>query len=175
LCDYYASRFSIDTRGLRLPGLISHVAGPGGGTTDYAVEMFYHAVRHGNYTCFVGPETRLDMAYMPDAIGGMMTLMAADAERLRYRNAYNITAMSVTPEDIAAAIRKHMPAFEIDYDVDPVRQAIADSWPRSLDDSAARADWDWAPRFGLGAMTQDMLARLQDKLKPAQRRMRTRS
>jgi len=172
LCDYYASRFSIDTRGLRLPGLISYVAAPGGGTTDYAVEMFYHAVRHGNYTCFVGPETRLDMAYMPDAITGMMNLMAVDAERLRYRNAYNITAMSVTPEDIAAAIREHIPSFEIDYDIDPVRQAIADSWPRSLDDSAARADWDWAPRFGLKAMTQDTLARLHDKLKPAQRRMR---
>jgi nucleoside-diphosphate-sugar epimerase len=103
----------------------------------------------------------------------MVDLMAADASRLRYRNAYNITAMSVTPEDIADAIRKHIPGFEIDYDVDPVRQAIADSWPRSLDDSAAHADWDWAPRYDLDAMTKDMLARLTVKLKPAPRRQRT--
>jgi nucleoside-diphosphate-sugar epimerase len=112
------------------------------------------------------------MMYMPDAISGMINLMAADAARLRYPNAYNITAMSVTPEDIAAAIRKHIPGFEIDYDVDPVRQAIADSWPRSLDDSAAHADWDWQPGFDLDAMTQDMLARLGDKLKPSRRRER---
>jgi nucleoside-diphosphate-sugar epimerase len=173
LCDYYASRFGVDTRGLRLPGLISYVAAPGGGTTDYAVEMFYHAIRYGRYTCFLSADTRLDMAYMPDAVAGMVDLMAADASRLRYRNAYNITAMSVTPEEIAAAIRKHIPSFEIDYDVDPVRQAIADSWPRSLDDSAAHADWDWAPRYDLDAMTKDMLARLTEKLKPAPRRQRT--
>jgi len=172
LCDYYASRFSIDTRGLRLPGLVSYVAAPGGGTTDYAVEMFYHAIRYGRYTCFLSADTRLDMMYMPDAIAGMINLMAADAGRLRYRNAYNITAMSVTPEDIAAAIRKHIPTFDIDYDVDPVRQAIADSWPRSLDDSAAHADWDWAPRFDLDAMTADMLARLKEKLKHAPRAKR---
>jgi nucleoside-diphosphate-sugar epimerase len=112
------------------------------------------------------------MAYMPDAISGMVNLMAADAARLRYRNAYNITAMSVTPDDIAAAIRKHVSGFEIDYDIDPVRQAIADSWPRSLDDSAARADWDWKPRFDLEAMTRDMLARLKEKLKVVRRRER---
>ena len=112
------------------------------------------------------------MAYMPDAIAGMIDLMAADPARLRYRNAYNITAMSVTPEEIAAAIRKHLPGFEIDYDIDPVRQAIADSWPRSLDDTAAHADWDWKPRFDLAAMTQDMLARLKEKLKVARRRER---
>jgi nucleoside-diphosphate-sugar epimerase len=161
LCDYYAARFGIDTRGLRLPGLISYVAAPGGGTTDYAVEMFYHALRYGRYTCFLSADTRLDMAYMPDAIAGMINLMAADPARLRYRNAYNITAMSVTPEE-----------FEIDYDIDPVRQAIADSWPRSLDDTAAHADWDWKPRFDLAAMTQDMLARLKEKLKVARRRER---
>lgn len=172
LCDYYASRFGIDTRGLRLPGLVSYVAAPGGGTTDYAVEMFYHAIRYGRYTCFLSADTRLDMMYMPDAIDGMVHLMAADAKRLRYRNAYNITAMSVTPEDIAAAIRRHIPAFEIDYDIDPVRQAIADSWPRSLDDSAAHEDWDWTPRFDLAAMTADMLARLGEKLKHASREKR---
>ncbi|MFN3623314.1 MAG: NAD-dependent epimerase/dehydratase family protein [Hyphomicrobium sp.] len=173
LCDYYALRFGVDTRGLRLPGLISYVAAPGGGTTDYAVEMFYHALRYGRYTCFLSADTRLDMMYMPDAISGMINLMAADEKRLRYRNAYNITAMSVTPEEIADAIRAHMPSFEIDYDVDPVRQAIADSWPRSLDDSAAHADWDWSPRFDLGAMTADMLARLDEKLKLPSRKKRS--
>lgn len=170
LCDYYAARFGIDTRGLRLPGLVSYVAAPGGGTTDYAVEMFYHAVRYGSYTCFLSADTRLDMMYMPDAIGAMVHLMEADAARLRYRNAYNITAMSVTPAEIAEAIRRHLPGFNVDYEIDPVRQAIADSWPRSLDDSAAHDDWDWAPRFGLDAMTGDMLARLEEKLKAARSR-----
>ena len=170
LCDYYASRFGIDTRGLRLPGLISYVAAPGGGTTDYAVEMFYHAVRYGRYTCFLGGETRLDMMYMPDAIAAMMDLMAADSGRLRYRNAYNVTAMSVTPAEIAAAIARHVPSFTVDYEVDPVRQAIADSWPRSLDDSAAHHDWGFAPRYDLEAMTADMLARLTSKLAAARSR-----
>jgi len=170
LCDYYASRFGIDTRGLRLPGLISYVAAPGGGTTDYAVEMFYHAVRYGRYTCFLGAETRLDMMYMPDAIAAMMDLMAADSGRLRYRNAYNVTAMSVTPAEIAAAIARHVPSFTVDYEVDPVRQAIADSWPRSLDDSAAHHDWGFAPRYDLEAMTADMLARLRSKLAAARSR-----
>ena len=170
LCDYYASRFGIDTRGLRLPGLISYVAAPGGGTTDYAVEMFYHAVRYGRYTCFLAAETRLDMMYMPDAIAAMMDLMAADSGRLRYRNAYNVTAMSVTPAEIAAAIARHVPSFTVDYEVDPVRQAIADSWPRSLDDSAAHHDWGFAPRYDLKAMTADMLARLWSKLAAARSR-----
>jgi nucleoside-diphosphate-sugar epimerase len=170
LCDYYASRFGIDTRGLRLPGLISYVAAPGGGTTDYAVEMFYHAVRYGRYTCFLSADTRLDMMYMPDAIAAMMDLMAADSGRLRYRNAYNVTAMSVTPAEIAAAIARHVPSFTVDYEIDPVRQAIADSWPRSLDDSAAHHDWGFAPRYDLEAMTADMLARLKDKLAAARGR-----
>ena len=170
LCDYYAGRFGIDTRGLRLPGLISYVATPGGGTTDYAVEMFYHAVRYGSYTCFLSADTRLDMMYMPDAIGAMMDLMAADSGRLRYRNAYNVTAMSVTPAEIATAIARQVPGFTVDYEVDPVRQAIADSWPRSLDDSAAHADWGFAPRYDLEAMTTDMLARLMSKLAAARSR-----
>ena len=170
LCDYYALRFGIDTRGLRLPGLISYVAAPGGGTTDYAVEMFYHAVRYGRYTCFLSADTRLDMMYMPDAITAMMDLMAADSGRLRYRNAYNVTAMSVTPAEIAAAIAKQVPSFTVDYEVDPVRQAIADSWPRSLDDSAAHHDWGFAPRYDLEAMTTDMLARLKSKLAAARSR-----
>jgi nucleoside-diphosphate-sugar epimerase len=163
LCDYYASRFGVDTRGLRLPGLISYVAAPGGGTTDYAVEMFTHAVRFASYTCFLSADTRLDMMYMPDAIAAMMQLMEADIARLNHRNAYNVSAMSVTPAEIAAAIKRHIPGFAVDYEIDPVRQAIADSWPRSLDDSAARADWGFAPRFDLEAMTKDMLARLKAK------------
>jgi len=165
LCDYYAARFGLDVRGLRLPGLISYVAPPGGGTTDYAVEIFYQALRYKHYRCFVGPATRLDMMYMPDAVRAMIELMAADSAPLRHRNAYNITAMSLSPEDLAGEIRKHIPEFAIDYQVDPVRQAIADSWPRSLDDSAAREDWGWAPRFDLATMSADMLARLREKLK----------
>jgi nucleoside-diphosphate-sugar epimerase len=164
LGDYYAARFGLDVRGLRLPGLISYVAPPGGGTTDYAVEIFYSSLRYQHYRCFLGPHTRLDMMYMPDAIRAMIELMEADSGRLHYRNAYNITAMSITPEDLAAEIRKHIPGLALDYQVDPVRQSIADSWPRSLDDSAARADWGWAPRFDLATMTTDMLVRLRPKV-----------
>jgi nucleoside-diphosphate-sugar epimerase len=164
LCDYYAARFGLDVRGLRLPGLVSYVAPPGGGTTDFAVEIFYQALRYKHYRCFVGPETRLDMMYMPDAVRAMIELMEADGGRLKHRNAYNVTAMSLSPEDLAAEIRKHIPDLAIDYQVDPVRQSIADSWPRSLDDSAARQDWGWAPRFDLATMSTDMLARLREKL-----------
>jgi nucleoside-diphosphate-sugar epimerase len=164
LCDYYAARFGVDVRGLRLPGLVSYVAPPGGGTTDYAVEIFYSALRYQHYRCFLGAATRLDMMYMPDATRAMIELMEADGGPLRYRNAYNITAMSISPADLAGEIRRHIPQFAIDYQVDPVRQSIADSWPRSLDDSAAREDWGWAPRFDLAAMTADMLARLGEKL-----------
>ncbi|MDJ0944761.1 MAG: L-threonine 3-dehydrogenase [Kiloniellales bacterium] len=167
LCDYYALRFGIDTRGVRLPGLISYVAPPGGGTTDYAVDIFYHALRYGRYTCFLKPDTCLDMMYMPDAIRAMIEVMEADPARLVHRNAFNITAMSFTPQVLAEAIRKHLPGFTIDYEVDPVRQAIADSWPRSLDDSAAREEWDWAPAYDLPAMTGDMLSKLDAKLKAA--------
>jgi nucleoside-diphosphate-sugar epimerase len=163
LCDYYWSRFGVDTRGLRLPGLISHVAPPGGGTTDYAVEIFHQALRYKHYTCFLGAATRLDMMYMPDAIRAMIELMAADASRLEHRNAYNITAMSITPAELADEMRKHIPDFVIDYRVDPMRQAIAESWPRSLDDSAARAEWGWSPKFDLAATTTEMLARLREK------------
>jgi nucleoside-diphosphate-sugar epimerase len=164
LCDYYAERLGVDTRGLRLPGLISYVAPPGGGTTDYAVEIFYQALRYKHYTCFLGRDTRLDMMYMPDATRAMIELMEAEVERLHFRNAYNITAMSVTPAELADEIRKHIPDFVIDYRIDPLRQSIADSWPRSLDDSAARADWGWAPKFELEAMTADMLARIRERL-----------
>ena len=164
LCDYYAQRFGVDARGLRLPGVISYVTLPGGGTTDYAVEMFYHALQHGHYTCFLRPDSRLDMMYMPDALRAMIELMNADPGRLRHRNAFNVTAMSITPEQLADEIRRHLPEFQVDYDVDRTRQGIADSWPRSLDDSAAREEWDWQPEWDLAAMTRDMLDRLAKKL-----------
>lgn len=166
LCDYYALRFGLDTRGLRLPGLISHSAPPGGGTTDYAVDIFYQAIRYRHYTCFLGPDTRLDMMYMPDAIRTMIEVMEADPARLVHRNAFNIAAMSFTPAELGAAITTRIPGFVIDYDVDPVRQAIADSWPRRMDDSAARAEWDWRPRYDLAAMVADMLEQLGRRLKP---------
>ncbi len=164
LCDYYARRFGVDTRGLRLPGIISYVAPPGGGTTDYAVEIFHHAIRYRRYTCFLRADTRLDMMYMPDTLRAIIALMEADPARLHHRNAFNITAMSITPAELAQAIRRHVPEFVIDYRIDPVRQAIADSWPRSLDDSAARAQWGWAPAYDLEAMTADMLERLAERL-----------
>ena len=164
LGDYYHTRFGLDTRGLRLPGLISHVAPPGGGTTDYAVDIFYHALREKHFTCFLRPDARLDMMYMPDAVAAIMRLMEADARCLGHRNAFNVTAMSITPEELAAEIRRHIPDFVIDYEVDPLRQAIADSWPDSMDDSAARAEWDWAPRYDLASMTADMIEKLRPKL-----------
>jgi nucleoside-diphosphate-sugar epimerase len=164
LCDYYASRFGLDVRGLRLPGLISYVAPPGGGTTDYAVEMFHQALRYKHYSCFLKADARLPMMYMPDAIRATIALMEADGARLRYRNAYNVAAMSITPAELAAEIRTHVPGFVIDYRVDPVRQSIAESWPLSLDTSAAREDWGFAPQFDLAAMTADMLVRLSLKI-----------
>ena len=167
LCDYYALRFGLDTRGLRLPGLISHVALPGGGTTDYAVDIFYQAIRYGHYTCFLKPDTRLDMMYMPDAIRAMISVMEADPAKLAHRNAFNVAAMSFTPEELAESIRAHIPDFVVDYEVDPVRQAIADSWPESIDDSAARAEWGWQPEFDLAAMTKDMLDTLGARITPA--------
>jgi nucleoside-diphosphate-sugar epimerase len=164
LCDYYHARYGLDVRGVRYPGLISWGALPGGGTTDYAVEIFYRALENGRYTCFLAPDTQLDMMYMPDALRASIELMEADPERLRHRNAFNVTSMQLTPERLAASIREWIPEFEIDYEVDPVRQAIAESWPRSIDDSAARAEWDWKPEFDLPAMTRDMLTNLSARL-----------
>jgi nucleoside-diphosphate-sugar epimerase len=165
LCDYYQRRFGVDTRGLRYPGIISHVALPGGGTTDYAVEIFYEAIRNRRYTCFLAPDTRLDMMYMPDAVKAAIDLMNADPARLEHRNAFNLTAVNFTPDQLAAEIKKHIPRFTIDYEVDPVRQAIADSWPSSIDDSAARREWGWQPDYDLDALTRDMLANLRKKLR----------
>jgi nucleoside-diphosphate-sugar epimerase len=164
LCDYYHQRFGVDTRGVRFPGIVSHGAPPGGGTTDYAVEIFYEAIRHEHYTCFLKPDTRLDMMYMPDAMKAAIAVMEADTARLVHRNAFNVTAMNFTPEELAAEIRKYIPDFEIDYKVDPIRQAIADSWPHWLDDGAARAEWGWSPDHDLASMTRDMLENLRPKL-----------
>ncbi len=161
LADYYHTRFGLDTRGLRLPGLISNVAPPGGGTTDYAVDIFYQAIETGRFTCFLRPDSRLDMMYMPDALAAIIGLMEADPARLVHRNAFNVAAMSFTPEELAAEIARHVPGFTIDYAVDPLRQAIADSWPDSMDDSAARAEWGWAPRYDVAAMSADMLETLR--------------
>lgn len=157
LCNYYHKKYGVDTRGVRYPGIISNVTLPGGGTTDYAVEIYYEAVRKKHYTCFLKSDTYLDMVYMPDAIKAAVDIMEADPARLRHRNAFNITAMSFSPEDQAAYIRQHIPEFEISYNVDPVRQALANSWPNSLEDYAARVEWGWNPQFDLDAMTADML------------------
>jgi nucleoside-diphosphate-sugar epimerase len=164
LADYYHRRFGVDARGVRYPGLISYVAPPGGGTTDYAVDIFYHALQEGEYSCFLREDTRLDMMYMPDAIRGTIELMEADAGRLKHRNAFNMGAMQFTPAELAAEIRGHLPGFRMHYQVDPMRQAIADSWPRRLDDSAARAEWGWAPQYDLAALVADMLDKLGEKL-----------
>jgi nucleoside-diphosphate-sugar epimerase len=164
LCDYYFRRFGVDARGLRFPGLISYVAPPGGGTTDYAVAIFYEAILHGHYTCFLRADTQMDMMYMPDALSAIVGLMEADPKRLKHRNAFNITAIQLTPAQLAAEIKKRLPSFEIEYKVDAVRQAIADSWPRRMDDSAAREEWGWEPRFGLAHVIDDMLEKLRGKL-----------
>lgn len=160
ICDYYHRRFGLDTRGIRFPGLISYRTPPGGGTTDYAVEIYHAALRDGRYECFLAEGTRLDMMYMPDALRAAIEIMEVDASRLTHRNAFNLTAMSVAPEDIAAEIRKHIPGFVLTCRPDPMRQAIADSWPSHMDDTAARREWGWKPRYDLSAMTQDMLEKL---------------
>jgi len=164
LCDYYHKRFGVDTRGVRFPGLISYVALPGGGTTDYAVHIFYEALKNKKYASFIKAGTFMDMMYMPDALKAIHDLMEANPDKLVHRNAFNITAMSFDPEMLAQEIRKHIPDFELTYEVDPVRQAIADSWPNSLDDSCAREEWGWNPKYDLAAMTKDMLEKLAVKL-----------
>ncbi len=164
LCDYYFKRFGVDTRGVRFPGLISHATLPGGGTTDYAVHIYYEALRKGQYTSFIDKGTKMDMMYMPDALDSIVQLMEADPKRLINRNAFNIAAMSFDPEELAASIRKFIPEFKLDYDVDPVKQEIANSWPNSLDDSAAREEWGWSPNYDLDSMSEDMLKNLRIKL-----------
>ncbi|OED33332.1 L-threonine 3-dehydrogenase [Planococcus maritimus] len=167
LCDYYFTKFGVDTRGLRFPGLISNVALPGGGTTDYAVDIYYKAIENGSYTSYIAQGTRMDMMYMPDALQAIVDLMEADADKLVHRNAFNVTAMSFEPEEIAASIRKHLPDFKMDYDVDPARQAIAASWPDNIDASAAKDEWNFTTSYDLDAMTADMLEKLKQKLQQA--------
>jgi nucleoside-diphosphate-sugar epimerase len=163
LCDYYYRRFGVDTRGLRYPGVISSKTMPGGGTTDYAVDIFYEAINTQHYNCFLRANTQLDMMYMPDAINAAIKLMTADSKRLRHRNAFNITSMSFTPEQLTAEIQKHIPEFTISYCIDPVRQAIADSWPKHMNDSAARAEWGWQAEYNLAVMVEDMLEKIRAK------------
>ena len=163
LCDYYHRRFQVDTRGVRFPGIISNVAPPGGGTTDYAVEIYYEAVKSGRYVCPLRAGTFLDMMYMPDALDAAIGIMEADSAFLKHRNSFNVTAMSFDPEMIAGEIRKHIPGFVMEYDVDPVKQGIADSWPNRMDDSCAREEWGWNPKYDLEAMTGDMIKVIRGK------------
>ena len=170
LSDYYAKRFGVDTRSVRFPGLISYVAPPGGGTTDYAVDIYYSAVKGEKFKCPLKPGTLMDMMYMPDALRAAIEIMEADPTRLVHRNSFNIASMSFDPEVIFNKIKEYVPGFEMEYELDPLRQAIADSWPDSLDDSCARAEWDWKPEYDLDAMTVDMLTNLRKKFvieKPA--------
>lgn len=162
LCDYYVKKYGLDVRGCRFPGIISNETLPGGGTTDYAVAIFYEAIIYKKYTCFLKPETRLPMMYMPDCLKSIIQLMQADFSRLKHHSNFNVTAMSFSAEELAAEIKKHIPDFEIHYQPD-FRQAIADSWPESIDDSAAREEWDWQPEYDLARMTEDMLRVLSEK------------
>lgn len=164
LCDYYYEKFGVDTRGVRFPGLISYETLPGGGTTDYAVHIYYEALKSGKYTCYLKEDTYMDMMYMPDALQAIIQLAEADPSKLIHRNAFNVTAMSFSPKEINEEIRKHIPQFTMDYQVDPIRQKIADSWPNSLDDQVARVEWGWKPKHDLATMTQDMLEKLRSKL-----------
>ena len=166
LSDYYAKRFGVDTRSVRFPGLISYVAPPGGGTTDYAVDIYYYAVNGETFKCPLKPGTRMDMMYMPDALRAAVEIMEANPSRLKHRNSFNIASMSFDPEEIYAKIKEYVPDFKMEYDLDPLRQRIADSWPDSLDDTCAREEWDWKPEYDLDAMTRDMLKNLRLKLKP---------
>lgn len=166
LCDYYFRRFGVDVRGLRYPGLISSEAPPGGGTTDYAVEIFHAAVRDGRYTCFLREDTVLPMMFMPDAIRAAIELMEAPLARLEHHANFNIAAMSFSPGELAAEIKRRLPGFVCEFAPD-YRQAIADSWPRTIDDSAARAEWGWRPHYDLKAMVEAMLARLSERYAPS--------
>lgn len=157
LSDYYFKRFGVDTRSVRYPGIISNVTLPGGGTTDYAVEIYYEAIRNKKFVCPLAKGTFLDMMYMPDAINAAIDLMEADPSKLVHRNSFNVTGMSFDPEILANEIKKHIPDFEMIYEVEPMKQAIANSWPNSMDDSCAREEWGWSPKWDLRSMTKDML------------------
>ena len=163
LSDYYYMKYGVDTRAVRFPGIISNVTLPGGGTTDYAVEIYYAAVKGQKFICPLKPGTYMDMMYMPDALNAAISLMEADPARLVHRNAFNIASMSFAPEEIYAMIKKYVPGFEMDYEVDSLKQSIADSWPDCLDDTCARMEWDWKPQYDLESMTVDMLEKLKIK------------
>ena len=163
LCKYYVDKYGLDVRGVRYPGVISSETLPGGGTTDYAVEMFYAAVRREKYTCFVREDTVLPMIYMPDTIKAAITLMNADRSRLTYMVGYNVAGVSFSAGELASEIRKHIPDFEVEYKPD-FRQKIADSWPKTIDDSVAREEWGWRPEWNLENMVKDMLEKLKRKL-----------
>lgn len=163
LSDYYFNRFGVDTRSVRFPGLISYVTPPGGGTTDYAVDIYYSAAKKEQFVCPIGAGTFMDMMYMPDALRACVEIMEADPAKFVHRNSFNIASMSFDPEIIYNKIKEYEPDFKMVYNVDPLRQGIADSWPNSLDDSCAREEWGWKPEFDLDSMTRDMLAKLKEK------------
>lgn len=163
LSDYYFTRFGVDTRSVRFPGLISYVTPPGGGTTDYAVDIYYSAAKGEKFVCPIAEGTYMDMMYMPDALRAAVEIMEADPSKLVHRNSFNIASMSFEPNTIYQNIRNYLPEFEMQYQVDPLRQAIAESWPNSLDDTCAREEWGWKPEYDLDAMTQDMLAKLKER------------
>ena len=165
LSDYYFHKYGVDTRSVRFPGLISYTTLPGGGTTDYAVEVYYSAVKGEEFVCPIAPGTYMDMMYMPDALHAAIQLMEADPGQLKHRNSFNIAAMSFEPEELFAKIREYVPGLKVRYEVDPVRQAIATSWPDRMDDSCAREEWGWKPTYTLDEMTRDMLLHLREKLK----------
>lgn len=164
LSDYYYHKYGVDTRAVRFPGLISYTTLPGGGTTDYAVEIYYAAVKGEDFVCPIAPGTYMDMMYMPDALNAAVKIMQADPRYLVHRNAFNIASMSFEPDTIYREIKKYYPDFKIIYQVDPVRQAIADSWPNKMDDTCARKEWGWIPRYNLESMTEDMIVHLKEKL-----------
>ncbi|MDD7597500.1 MAG: NAD-dependent epimerase/dehydratase family protein [Prevotella sp.] len=164
LSDYYFHKYGVDTRAVRFPGVISYVTPPGGGTTDYAVDIYYNAVRGDRFVCPIKAGTKMDMIYMPDTLKAAIMLMEANPDKLIHRNAFNIASMSFDPEEIYAAIKEQQPEFEMVYDVDPLKQSIAESWPDRMDDSCARAEWGWNPTYDLESMTKDMLEKLAIKL-----------
>lgn len=164
LGNYYQQRFGVDTRSVRLPGVISSQALPGGGTTDYAVDIFYAAIKGEPFVCPVPPDRFMDMMYMPDVLDAMVQLMEADPARIKYRNGYNVAAMSFSPDVLYAEIRKQIPTFEMTYEIDPLKDAISEGWPNRMDDSVARNEWDWSPKWGLSEMTADMLRILSLRL-----------
>lgn len=164
LSDYYFTKFGVDTRSVRFPGIISNGALPGGGTTDYAVEVFYEILKNGHYTCEVPEDRYMDMLYMPDALQAIIQLMEADPDKLVHRNSFNITSMSFTPNQLFAEIKKHLPDATFDYNIDSIKDAISASWPNKLDDSCARKEWGWNPQWGIENMVEDMLKVIKTKI-----------